>query len=342
MKAVVKEEKGVGFKIKEVDYPKLGPEEVIIQVKCVGICGTDIPIYEGVREVPLPLIPGHEFSGVIVEKGKDVKEFEIGDRVSARLVISCDRCSFCKNGYESLCEDIVEIGIDINGAFAEYVAVPYKVVHHLPEKLSFEDGASIDPIASAYRFIRKVSVTTADAVVIIGPGPIGLYALQIAVAEGAKKAIIVGAKGDESRLEVAKDLGASKTVNICQEDALEKIKEYTNGTMADVVVEATGNPAAVDFALNSAKKGGRVVLGGIFHKLSEIEPGKIVRKELKVFGSFCYSSTDFSECIELLLNKKVETARIITHILPLEKIEEGIKLVKRKEAIKVILKPGGS
>jgi len=339
MKAVVKEEEGVGFEIKEVDYPKLRSEDVIIQVKRVGICGSDIPIYDGIRKVPLPLIPGHEFAGVIVKKGNAVREFEVGNRVTAGLVIGCGKCPFCKTGYESLCENIVEIGIDINGGFAEYVAVPSKVLHRLPKELSFDDGASIDPLASAYRFTRKVSINTADTVVIIGPGPIGLYALQIAIAEGAKKAIIIGAQGDENRLGVAENLGAYKTINVFQENALEKIEEYTNGNMADVVVEATGNPVTVDLALRSVRKGGRVVFGGIFHKFSEIDPSKIVRKELKVFGSFCYSSVDFSKCIELLLNKKVGTARIITHTLPLEKIEEGIKLIKRKEAIKVMLKP---
>lgn len=339
MKAVVKEKEGQGFEIREVNYPEFGQEDVVIQVKRVGICGSDMPIYEGIRKVPLPLIPGHEFAGVIIEKGDAVNDFEIGDRVTAELVISCGKCFFCKTGHEPLCENMVEIGIDINGAFAEYVAVPCKVLHRLPEELSFEDGASVDPLASAYRFTRKVAISSADTVVIIGPGPIGLYALQVAVAEGAKKAIVAGAKGDEKRLEVARNLGACKTINVMHEDTLEKIKEYTDGYMADVAIEATGNPTAVDLALSYVRKGGRVALGGIFHRLSEIDPAKVVRKELKIFGSFCYSWMDFSECIKLLSNKKVETKKVITHTLPLEKVEEGIKLIKRKQAIKVMLKP---
>jgi len=207
MLAVVKEKPGPGFTLKEVDVPIPKEDEVLVQVKSVGLCGSDIPIFRGIRTVHYPHIPGHEFSGVIVNKGKQVSKFQEGDRVVAGLVVHCGECIYCKQGLESLCDHLYEIGIHVDGAFAEYVVAPEKTLHRVPETLTFNQGASIDPIASAYRPVRKSQITSEDVVVIFGPGPIGLYAAQIAKLEGAKKLIVVGTNGDEERLDLAKKFG---------------------------------------------------------------------------------------------------------------------------------------
>lgn len=339
MLAIVKEKEGAGYSLKEVDVPKPKEDEVLIKVKAVGICGTDIPIFNGIRKVPIPLIPGHEFSGEIVEVGDKVTRFKKSDRVTPGLVINCGKCIYCREGLESLCEKIVETGIHVDGAFAEYVVVPEKTVHKMPHTMSFEQGASIDPIASAYRPVKKACIGSEDVVVVFGPGPIGLFALQVAKAEGAKKVISVGIKGDEDRLNLAKKLGADYTINLGEQDLVKSISEITNDDMADVVIEATGHHSVFEMCLDTLKKHGRLSLAGIFHKPAEANIAKIVRKEIQVKGSICYTWKDYKECIDLVASSKVKVDPMISHQYDLKDIAKALEVIKQRKAIKVILHP---
>ncbi|MDR7434567.1 MAG: alcohol dehydrogenase catalytic domain-containing protein [Armatimonadota bacterium] len=337
MRAVLKEQPGPGFVLKDVEEPVPRPQWVVIEVKAAGICGTDIPIFDGIRHVPVPLIPGHEISGVVARKGRGVDQLEVGDRVAIDLVISCGDCRSCRRGDDSLCDRIQEIGIDLDGGFAQYVAVPARNAFKLPANLSFLDGASIDPIASAYHAVRQAFITAKDTVAIVGPGPIGLYALQLVRAEGARRTVMVGTR--PSRLEVAKSLGADAVVDLSWEDPVEAVLRANEGRLADIVIEATGNPDAVETACQVASKKGKIVLAGIFHQEARVHPQHIVRKELRVRGSFCYTREDFATCIQLVADGRVRTAPLITHVLPLDQIGEGLRLIKNREAIKVILEP---
>jgi len=337
MLAVVKEHPGPGFVLREVEEPALKPQWVLVEVRAAGICGTDIPIFEGIRHVPTPLIPGHEISGVVAGKGEGVDQLEVGDRVAIDLVISCGDCSHCRRGDDSLCDRIQEVGIDLHGGFAQYVAVPARNAFRLPEGLSFLDGASIDPIASAYHGVRQAFISAKDTVAIVGPGPIGLYALQLVRAEGARRTVVVGTH--RSRLEVARRLGADAVVDLSQEDPVEGVLRANEGRLADIVIEATGNPDAVETACQIASKKGKIVLTGIFHEEARVHPRHIVRKELRIRGSFCYTREDFATCIQLVADGRVRTAPVITHVLPLKEMEKGLQLIKSREAIKVILEP---
>lgn len=339
MLAVIKDRPGPGFTLKEVDTPEPNDDEVLIKVKSAGICGSDIPIFKGIREVNLPLIPGHEFSGVIMRKGKNVSKFEEGESVVPGLVVHCGECDYCKQGLESLCDYVYEIGIHVDGAFAEYVVVPEKTLHRLPEKMSFNQGASIDPIASAYRVVRKTAITSRDVVVIFGPGPIGLYALQIARAEGAFKIAVIGAMGDEQRLDLAKKLGADFTINGQEEDPVKAVREFTNGEMADVVIEATGAPSVIEPCLYSLRKNGRLGLAGIFHQPVVVPLGDIVRREINIRGSICYTWTDFQACIDLVSSGRVAIEPLITHEFRLKDMAEALKIAYNRESIKIILHP---
>jgi len=340
MLAVVKEKPGPGFTLKEVEIPIPRKDEVLIEVKSVGICGSDLPIFKGIRKVSYPLIPGHEFSGVIVETGKEVKKFKKGDRVTPGLVVSCGDCIYCRQGLESLCDNIYEIGIHVDGAFTSYVIAPEKTLHKLPENMNFNQGASIDPLASAYRPVKKANISTTDIVAIFGPGPIGLYALQITRAEGAKKVISIGAHGDKERLNLAKELGADLVINTESEDPVEKIRNYTNGEMADVIIEATGVSVVVDTCLRSLRKNGRLSLAGIFHQSANVFLGSIVRKEFNIKGSICYTWKDFQNCIELVSSRRIKTEPIITHEFPLTEMAKALELAYNKKSIKIILHPG--
>jgi 2-desacetyl-2-hydroxyethyl bacteriochlorophyllide A dehydrogenase len=339
MLAVVKEHKGEGFTLMDVPVPKIGPDDVLIKVKAVGICGSDMPIFSGVREVPFPMIPGHEFSGTIEETGSNVKKFKIGDRVTPGLVINCGECIYCRQGYESLCENILETGIHVDGAFAEYVKVPAKTVHVLPDTMTYEQAASIDPIASAYRPVKKANIGSEDTVLVFGPGPIGIYTVQCAKAEGAKKIIIAGVNGDEERLELAKKLGADYAINISEVDMIQAVKDVNDGLLPDIVFEASGHPSSVQMCLDSIKANGKIVFIGIQHQSVDLELAKIVRQEIKVEGSICYTWKDYKECIDLVSSGRVDTDNMVTHKFALKDIGKGIEVMKNREAVKVILYP---
>lgn len=339
MLAVVKEYKGEGFTLMDVPVPKIGPDDVLIKVKAVGICGSDMPIFSGVREVPFPMIPGHEFSGTIEETGSNVKKFKIGDRVTPGLVINCGECIYCRQGYESLCENILETGIHVDGAFAEYVKVPAKTVHVLPDTMTYEQAASIDPIASAYRPVKKANIGSEDTVLVFGPGPIGIYTVQCAKAEGAKKIIIAGVNGDEERLELAKKLGADYTINISEVDMIQAVKDVNDGLLPDIVFEASGHPSSVQMCLDSIKANGKIVFIGIQHQSVDLELAKIVRQEIKVEGSICYTWKDYKECIDLVSSGRVDTDNMVTHKFALKDIDKGLEVMKNREAVKVILYP---
>ncbi|BBO79913.1 alcohol dehydrogenase [Desulfosarcina ovata subsp. sediminis] len=339
MLAIVKENREADFILRDVDIPEPKADEVLIRVESVGICGTDIPIFKGIRPVDYPLIPGHEFAGVIVRAGDAVSRFAEGDRVVPGLVVHCGTCRYCRQGLESLCDAIYEIGIHVNGAFAEYVVAPEKTLHRLPEGLHFNQGALIDPLASAYRPVRKARISSSDFVVIYGPGPIGLFALQVARAEGAGRILVVGAAGDTHRLALAKRLGADFTVNGQDHDPVERIRELTSGKMADVVIEATGVPAVVEPCINSLKKNGRLSLAGIFHEAVPVALGDVVRRELRISGSICYTWLDFQACIDLVAAGKVDLAPMISHEFPLTEMGEALNIAYRRESIKIIMHP---
>lgn len=339
MLAVVKEEEGEGFALKRIPVPAPSCGEVLTRVKTVGICGTDVSIFAGKRKVPLPLVPGHEFAGEIVEIGPRTKGFQIGDKVTAGLVIGCGKCSYCRTGNECLCDNIKETGIHVDGAFAEYVVTPVNTVHRLPDGMSFEQGASIDPIASAYRAVKKARIGSEDTVVVYGPGPIGLYAMGIAKVEGAAQVMCVGVPGDERRLEVAKALGADHIVLGREDEVLTAIEQITSGYMANVVIEATGRSEVVPLCLRSLRKGGRLSVAGVFHEPSTIETAIVVRHELSIYGSICYTWNDFRESLSLVQSGRVKPDRLISHQLPLSSLGEGLSYLANREAIKVILYP---
>ncbi len=339
MLAVVKEHEGPGFAIKDVPMPVLRDDDVMIHVKSVGICGTDGPILAGTRKIPWPMIPGHEFAGDICQVGSKVKNFQVGDRVTSCLVIGCGDCHYCVEGKESLCDNLIETGIHVDGAFAEYVRVPAKTVLKLKDDTSYDFGASVDPVASAYRTVKASDVATKDTVVVFGPGPIGLYAVQLLKLRGAECIINVGTAEDTERLEISRQLGADYTINASEEDVVERVKEITGGAMADYVFDCTGSPAIVDAAMTILKKGGTFAITGLFHHPAEMNLGKVVRSEIKVFGTICYTRNEFEECLDLVESGRVKVTPLITHHFALKDMDKAWEVVQARKAIKIIMHP---
>ena len=339
MLAVVKEQRVAGFSIKDVPMPVCGDDDVIVKVKSVGFCGTDGPILAGTREVPWPLIPGHEFAGDIVETGAKVKGWQIGDRVSACIVIGCGNCKYCIEGNEPLCDNLVETGIHVDGAFAEYVRVPAKVLVKLKDSTSYDFGAAIDPIASAYRTVKSMPITSKDTVMVLGPGPIGLYATQLLKLRGARRIIVLGADCDKERLEMALKLGADYIINNSVEDPIERIKEITNGEMLDYVHDCAGAVPLVETAMNALKKTGHYYITGLFHKLAPMDLGKVVRSEIDIHGTICYTREEFRECLDLIEDGRIQVEPLITHHYALRDMQAAFDMFQSRQAIKIMLHP---
>ena len=337
MKAVVKERAGPGFALKQIDTPRPKSREALVEVKAVSICGSDVPILEGRRSVKLPLIPGHEFAGTITETGSDGTEWQVGDRVVVRPVIGCGKCRWCHTGEESLCDHIVSLGINTDGAFAEYIAVSERMLHRLPDGLSYEQGTQVNPLATPWRAAEKLGISGGDTVVIIGPGSMGLYMLQVVRARGVSDVLMVGRS--RPRLELARQLGAALLIDSSTEDVTGKVREYTAGRMATVVIEATGNVSAVPMVVDVASKASRIGLLGVSLEPTTIDLDKLLRKEAWMTGFFCYSWSDYEESIKLLESGKVRAEPVISHQMPLEKMGEALELLRTREAVKVVLVP---
>ena len=341
MLAVVKEHTGPGFAIKDVPMPVCREDDVIVKVKSVGFCGSDGPILAGTREVPYPLIPGHEFAGDIVEIGTKVRDWKVGDRVSACIVIGCGNCKYCIEGNEPLCDNLIETGIHVDGAFAEYVRVPAKVLVKLRDTTSYDFGAAADPVASAYRTVKRMPLTSKDTVMVLGPGPIGLYATQLLKLRGARKIIVLGADCDRDRLELAKTLGADDVINNSIEDPIKRIREITDGEMLDFVHDCAGAVPLVELAMKSLKQPGHYDIPGRFHQLAPTDLGKVVRSEIDIHGTICYTREEFKECLQLIEDGRIDVTPMITHHYALSDMEKAFEVFMSRQAVKIMLHPEG-
>ncbi len=314
----------------------------MIEVKAAGICGTDIHVFEGEFPASTPCILGHEFSGVIVEKGGSVSGFEIGDRITSETAaIVCGRCRYCLYGNYNLCYSRKGFGYGVvGGAFARYIAVPEVLLHKIPDNLSFEVGAVTEPVAVALHAASdNADIKPNDLVVITGPGPIGLLLLQVAKFSGAR-VLIIGTSVDLSRLQMATKLGADWILNMENEDPVEKIRDLTDGEGCDVVFEASGNPLAIDQAVKLVRKRGWITLVGLYGKRINLDPNKIVMNEINVRGTWSQNWRNWEAALQLMSSRKIMVEPLITHRFGLYDWEKAFKLVKDKEAIKVILAPG--
>jgi 2-desacetyl-2-hydroxyethyl bacteriochlorophyllide A dehydrogenase len=240
---------------------------------------------------------------------------------------------------ESLCDNLVETGIHVDGAFAEYVRVPAKTVLKMKDATSYDYGASIDPVASAYRTVKACRITTKDTVVIFGPGPIGLYAVQLVKLRGAKCVVSVGTAEDAERLGLAKKLGADYVIDSSKENVADRVAEITEGRMADFVQDCTGAPPVADIAVNILRKAGTFAVTGLFHRPVEMNLGKVTRSELNIFGTICYTRNEFEECLTLVESGRVKVEPLITHHFPLKDMNAAWEVIQTRKAIKIMMHP---
>jgi len=337
MRAVVKSKPAPGVEFAEVPKPKIKPDEVLIEVKAAAICGSDLGIYDytpAYSKMKLPVVMGHEFSGRVAEAGTQVQGYKVGDRVIAESVKACGVCEFCQSGHQSLCDASTLFGIHTDGGMAEYIAVPYKLLHRLPDELSYEAGALIEPLSNAVHFVKDCTpVKLGDFVVVQGCGPIGLFSAQLFRLAGAE-VIVTGVGVDTERFKIAEGLGL-EAINIEKVDLAALVRERTGGRGADTVFVATGAPPAVAQATQIVKKRGRVTVIGIFGRPVEVPMTEVVRREVSIVGAYDAQPQNFGQSIKLASSGAVKVEALLTHRLPLEKANEAFEAAKSRVGCKV-------
>ena len=294
------------------DYPlrALDKNELLIKVACCGVCGTDRHIYEGKAPSSIPVILGHEYSGIIIEKGDSDLEFNIGDKIAIDPNIYCGHCDYCRKGMVNFCENLRALGVTMNGGFAEYSIVPASQAYILPSDYDLSIAAFSEPLSCCLRGVEHADIKPGNTVVIIGGGSIGLLIIQLVRNAGASKIILI--EPDSYKQKLGIELGADYSLNPYDEKIFEEIKELTN-SQVDVVIECVGNKDTVDQSIKMVGKGGKVVIFGLAPKDQNITFNLqyVFQKELKIFNSFLNPFT-FKPAIDLLVNKKISVQKLLT------------------------------
>lgn len=338
MQALVKFAPGPdNMELREVPAPQPGPGEVQIAVRAAAICGSDLHIRKGDIGIPMrfPVIPGHEFAGVVTVLGPGVADLEIGARVTAENTrYNCGICPQCANGSYNLCRKRLATGYAFDGAFASHVVVPRTRIHRLPDMVDFRSGALTDPSACAYHAVQELTgINAGDLVLVSGPGPMGLFCLQYVKANGGR-VILSGAERDRARLEIGRALGADHVCAAAQVEDL--VNELSGGTGLDRVLECSGAAAAAQQGLALLKSEGSYTQIGIFGKPLTFDLDRVLYREIRLLGSFSQKFTGWEKALELCASGSVRTEPLITHVFPLSAWEEAFDLFQNGQAIKVI------
>jgi L-iditol 2-dehydrogenase len=326
----------------ELETPTAAPGEVVVRSHVAGVCRTDLEMLHGgltdPRWVRFPLVPGHEWSGMIAELGAGVTELQVGDRVVCEGMIPCTRCRRCKEGETQLCLNYDQIGFTRGGGYGEYVRVPRHVVHPLPESASFATGALVEPAACVLRGIERGRPRPGDAVGVIGIGTLGSLALRLARLYSPGALVAYGVRGEE--LEFAASLGAGATVHVAEEDPVPATHRIASGGL-DLVIETAGAVEAIDLATRIVRPGGRVVVLGIAGegKTLEIPADRIMFGDLDVIGSCSYSTGAWSSVMRLLAEDVLDLDPIVTHRFPAREFADAFALMdeRRGHVAKVLL-----
>jgi threonine dehydrogenase-like Zn-dependent dehydrogenase len=312
--------------IKQVPVPEIADDEVLIKVKYTGICGTDWSIYTGKYSADkLPLISGHEFSGVIAKVGKKARNLKEGDRVTADINMGCGTCYFCRKGEKLLCPEFHQLGIHVNGTFAEYVKAPWEQVLKLPDSLSFLQAAFIEPVSCVIHSSKAAGVTHGSSVVVIGSG-LGVLQGALATLRGAAPVVVIG--DNARRLGIAREMGIDVTINIKEgKDPMAEVMKITEGRGADFVIEAVGTPATYEQAWAMTRRGGTLTAFGICHgdDTIKMKPFDFVLGEKKITGSCAGVGPDWTDAMTLIVNGRIKPEPLFSMIVPLEELESALK-----------------
>jgi 2-desacetyl-2-hydroxyethyl bacteriochlorophyllide A dehydrogenase len=330
MRAVVLDHPG-SFRVADVPDPTPQAGQVVVKVECCGICGTDLHILAGeFPPTPYPITPGHEFAGTVVARGADVKpDLPIGARVAVDPSLYCGYCRRCRAGRDNLCENWAAIGDTVDGAFAEFVAVPAVNAYRLPDHLDAQYGAMAEPLACAVHGMRRLGPVFGEPTVVIGAGTMGLMMLQLLLQAGAGPVAVVDRVGE--RLEVARKLGAAQAVT----DA-----GALDGGRFSAAVDATGAPSAIEAAIGLLDRGGRMLVFGVSpaEAAIRVSPFRVYNDEITVTGSMAILRS-FGQAVDLLASGAVDPRPLLSEPLPLEGFGEAVNRVRSGQGIKWHIRP---
>jgi 2-desacetyl-2-hydroxyethyl bacteriochlorophyllide A dehydrogenase len=317
--------------------PEVRPNSLLVRVAASGICGTDPHILHGLYPANLPLIPGHEYAGVVESVGDGVDGFVPGDHVAVDPNILCGVCDFCRRGKVHLCKNLIALGVNIPGGFAEHCVVPVAQAYKIPKSLPLSHAALAEPVACCLRGVDLAGITSGDRVVIFGAGPMGAIILQLARMQGASHVIMIDPQ--EGRRKRAEALGASWVLDPAKEQVGPAIRsQYPDG--AEVVFDCSGNVAAVRQTLEVVMRGGTVMLYGVCHKDQnlEINPFWVNDNEITIRGSYNNPNT-MARALDLLASGRLDAGAVVTHLFSLEKGLEAFHATGGADCLKVMVEP---
>jgi alcohol dehydrogenase/L-iditol 2-dehydrogenase len=329
--------------LRELPVPEIGEDEVLLKVGAVSVCGSDIHQYHNKQSWPVnvPVILGHEFCGVVARTGKRVRNFREGDRVVSETAASiCGQCLYCRVGEYNICPQRSGFGYGTHGAMAEFVRVPERCLHHIPDSLPFERAALTEPCCVGYNVVAgKSHIRAGDMVVVLGPGPIGLLAAEMARISGAGTLIVSGTSVDESRLAAARALGVTYAINCEETDLLDLIRGLGDGLGADLVIDATGISAALKQALEIVRPGGQITKVGWGPQPLNFSLDPLVQKAITLQGSFSHTFKNWEKVVALLAAKQINLDPIISCVSPLETWQDCFDGMHTGKYVKAVLQP---
>lgn len=332
------------FEVQQVDMPVCGDNEVLIKVMGAAICGSDKHFYEGLLKMKkIPLAMGHEFSGEITAVGKNVSNTKPGDRVVCELQVNyCGLCKVCHSGATHLCMHKNCLGLDMEGAYAQYIAMPANMVHILPDSVSYKAGAVVEPAAIvATGLLERAKVQPEDVVVIFGAGPLGLCALQMSKAVGASKVVLVETF-NKKRSEKAKELGADYVIDDPNVDVPKFVMELTNGFGADLCVDCAGAEGSLNDAIHCLHKDGRISYIGVPFKPVTADFFTVACNAISIIGTYASTSSSWDRVISMVARGALNLETLVTHTYPLEEYKDAFGVLVNNEAIKVVFTPNGA
>lgn len=324
----------------EMPEPQPADDEIKVRVYACGVCGTDIHLMHDEYPSKPPIITGHEFSGVVVETGKNVTEFQAGDRVVTQTAIeTCEKCEYCRQGLRMLCPERKSVGSGINGGFAEFVTIPARHAFRIPKGVSLRTAALCEPLACVVRGVcERTSITAGDYVLVAGAGIMAQLTAQVVMANGGN-VIMTGLANDEERFALAKSLGVFATVRMDEGDPLARVLALTGGTGVEKAFECSGAASSADFCLDALKKTGYYTQIAIPGKPISFDMDKALYKEITISNSYASERTSWLTALRLLEHRKIQIDSMISDILPLHEWERGFARTIAKKEFKILLTP---
>jgi L-iditol 2-dehydrogenase len=332
------------FEFKDYPQPQVGDNDVLVRVRAVGICGSDLHGSTGKtgRRIP-PIIMGHEAAGVVEALGKNAQGLAVGDRITFDSTVYCNQCPACRQGKVNLCKDRMILGVSIpafrrDGCMAEYVVMPWWITYKLPDEVSFEDAALVEPAAVSMHAARITPIDVSDVVAVIGAGPIGQFAVQAAKVRGAGQVIAMDVR--DERLALARQLGATATINTAKQDVPAALKKAIGRPDVDAVLEAVGIPATMELAFKIAKLGGHITCIGNFAKEIALPLQEVIMREITVRGSFAIAG-EYRPCLDLMAQGRIQTKPLISRILPLSEGQRAFDMLYKEDPtlMKIVMQP---